>query len=215
MQAEIDTGRTSTISSAPSHRLPLAAPSMVLFSPHPPIVVPDVAFGEFVLRGAAPTPNGRQSWTAFRGGSSRSASWSIRCAALRRGSRAASAKVTSWRSGPPTCPSTRWPFTPRRGSAPSLTTVNPAYTNDEVTFQLRDSGARLLVTTAAFVSRGREAAATAALSLDIVTLDDAPGRGVARLDRDRRGAARRGHRSGHRRGRAARTRRGRRVCPRA
>ena len=56
-----------------------------------------------------------------------------------------------------------------------ITTVNPAYTNDEVTFQLRDARARLLVTTAALVARGREVAAAAALPLDILTLDDAPG----------------------------------------
>jgi acyl-CoA synthetase (AMP-forming)/AMP-acid ligase II len=55
-----------------------------------------------------------------------------------------------------------------------FTTVNPAYTNEEVEFQLRDSGARMLVTTAALAPRARELAASMAAPLDILTLDPAP-----------------------------------------
>ncbi len=40
-----------------------------------------------------------------------------------------------------------------------LTTVNPVYTAEELAFQLRDAGARLLVTTGALLERAREAVA--------------------------------------------------------
>jgi acyl-CoA synthetase (AMP-forming)/AMP-acid ligase II len=56
-----------------------------------------------------------------------------------------------------------------------LTTINPAYTAQEVAFQLRDANAKLLVTTAALAARSREAAEAAAVSLEIVTVDEAPG----------------------------------------
>jgi len=56
-----------------------------------------------------------------------------------------------------------------------LTTINPAYTTQEVAFQLRDANAKLLVTTAALAARSREAAEAAAVSLEIVTVDEAPG----------------------------------------
>ena len=56
-----------------------------------------------------------------------------------------------------------------------LTTINPAYTTPEVAFQLRDSNATLLVTTAALAARAREAADAAGLAIEIVTMDEAPG----------------------------------------
>lgn len=56
-----------------------------------------------------------------------------------------------------------------------LTTINPAYTNEEAAFQLRDSDARLLVTTAAFLERAREAAVMGARPVAIVTIEPATG----------------------------------------
>jgi acyl-CoA synthetase (AMP-forming)/AMP-acid ligase II len=56
-----------------------------------------------------------------------------------------------------------------------LTTVNPAYTADEIAFQLRDAGARLLITTAGLADRAREAVKLASTSVDIFTIDEAPG----------------------------------------
>jgi acyl-CoA synthetase (AMP-forming)/AMP-acid ligase II len=56
-----------------------------------------------------------------------------------------------------------------------LTTVNPAYTAEELTFQLRDSGAHLLVTTAALLPCAREATAAVGQPIEIVTLDRADG----------------------------------------
>jgi acyl-CoA synthetase (AMP-forming)/AMP-acid ligase II len=56
-----------------------------------------------------------------------------------------------------------------------LTPVNPSYTIEELAFQLRDAGARLLVTTAALVDRARDAVAVATTSgiIEIVTIDRA------------------------------------------
>ena len=56
-----------------------------------------------------------------------------------------------------------------------LTTINPAYTNDEVAFQLRDANARLLVTTPSLAARASDAVAAAGQSIPIITVDDAPG----------------------------------------
>jgi acyl-CoA synthetase (AMP-forming)/AMP-acid ligase II len=56
-----------------------------------------------------------------------------------------------------------------------LTTVNPAYTAEEVAFQLRDAGACLLVTVGALVERARDAVAAAGGTVDIVTIDAVDG----------------------------------------
>ena len=56
-----------------------------------------------------------------------------------------------------------------------LTTVNPAYTNEEVAFQLRDSGARAARHHGGAVGAGARLAAAASLTdLEIVTIDAAP-----------------------------------------
>jgi len=52
-----------------------------------------------------------------------------------------------------------------------LTTVNPAYTIEEVAFQLRDADARLLVTTGALLGQARAATALATRSVEIITID--------------------------------------------
>jgi acyl-CoA synthetase (AMP-forming)/AMP-acid ligase II len=56
-----------------------------------------------------------------------------------------------------------------------LTTINPAYTTPEVSFQLRDANVKLLVTTSALAARAREAVDVAALSIEIIAIDDVPG----------------------------------------
>lgn len=54
-----------------------------------------------------------------------------------------------------------------------LTTINPAYTNDEVAFQLRDAGVRLLVTVGSLTARARDAVAMAGVAIEIVTIEPA------------------------------------------
>jgi acyl-CoA synthetase (AMP-forming)/AMP-acid ligase II len=52
-----------------------------------------------------------------------------------------------------------------------LTTINPTYTPEEVTFQLKDSNARLIVTTAMLLERARAGVAATGLPIEIVTVD--------------------------------------------
>lgn len=56
-----------------------------------------------------------------------------------------------------------------------LTTANPAYTANELGFQLRDADTKLLVTTAALAERAREAVASTGRSISIVTIDEVEG----------------------------------------
>jgi acyl-CoA synthetase (AMP-forming)/AMP-acid ligase II len=56
-----------------------------------------------------------------------------------------------------------------------LTTANPVYTAEELAFQLRDAGARLLVTTGALLERAREAVAASGRDIEIVTIDEVDG----------------------------------------
>ena len=56
-----------------------------------------------------------------------------------------------------------------------LTTISPAYTAQEVAFQLRDANAMLLVTTAALAERAREAVRAGASPIEILTIDAAAG----------------------------------------
>jgi acyl-CoA synthetase (AMP-forming)/AMP-acid ligase II len=56
-----------------------------------------------------------------------------------------------------------------------LTTINPAYTSEEVAFQLRDSNAVLLITTAALATRALEAVDASGTAIAMITIDEAPG----------------------------------------
>jgi acyl-CoA synthetase (AMP-forming)/AMP-acid ligase II len=56
-----------------------------------------------------------------------------------------------------------------------LTTINPSYTVDEAAFQLRDAGARLLVTTGALVEKSRAAIDALGAPIDMITIDEVEG----------------------------------------
>jgi acyl-CoA synthetase (AMP-forming)/AMP-acid ligase II len=56
-----------------------------------------------------------------------------------------------------------------------LTTASPVYTAEELAFQLRDAGARLLVTTGALLGRAREAIAATGHDIEVVTIDEVDG----------------------------------------
>jgi len=56
-----------------------------------------------------------------------------------------------------------------------VTTVNPHYTGAELASQLRDAGARFLITASAFMEKAREAAEEAGGIEEIFSFDDAPG----------------------------------------
>jgi acyl-CoA synthetase (AMP-forming)/AMP-acid ligase II len=56
-----------------------------------------------------------------------------------------------------------------------LTTVNPSYTVEELAYQLKDAGAKLVFTTAALLDKARAAADSVGVSIEIITLDEAAG----------------------------------------
>ena len=94
------------------------------------------------------------------------------------------------------------------------TTVNPTYTADELAAQLKDSGARFLVTVPAVLDRAREAAARTGIE-EIFVIGRGRGRPLAcRADGGAAEPARRHHRSRRRTSSSCRTRAARRGCPR-
>lgn len=56
-----------------------------------------------------------------------------------------------------------------------LTTANPTYTVEELAFQLKDAGVRLIITTAALLEKARAAVAAAGIPPAIITIDEADG----------------------------------------
>lgn len=56
-----------------------------------------------------------------------------------------------------------------------LTTVNPTYTVEEVAHQLKDAGARMIITTSALLDKANAALATLGVPVDVITIDEAAG----------------------------------------
>jgi acyl-CoA synthetase (AMP-forming)/AMP-acid ligase II len=146
---------------------------MLFRSPHPHVEVPDVTLTELVL-GNAGVFGDRPAFVD--GLSGRVLSFRELCEQVRRAAAGLSHRVGKgdvvaiWA---PNVPEYAVVFHAVVRLGAILTTINPAYTIDEVAFQLRDANARLLVTTAALAERAREAVRTAAISVEIVTIDDA------------------------------------------
>jgi acyl-CoA synthetase (AMP-forming)/AMP-acid ligase II len=66
-----------------------------------------------------------------------------------------------------------------------VTPANPANTSHEIALQLVDAGAKVLVVTAALADKAREAIEHASRSIELVSIDEAPGiRSLASLERD-------------------------------
>ena len=150
-------------------------------SPHPAVVVPDVPLGDFVLGQASAYPNRP---ALVDGLSGRAITFGELVVQVRRVAAGLSRRigkgdvVAIWA---PNVPEYAVAFHAAARLGAIVTTVNPACTDDEVTFQLRDASAAVVTSNRAPASRGHEVAASAALSLDdLLTLDDAPG--VTSLD---------------------------------
>ena len=147
---------------------------MPLISPHPLVAIPDIPLGELVLRGAHAYPERPAFVDAVSG---RRLSFGELLEQVRRLAAGLSRRVHKgdvvaiWA---PNVPEYAVVFHAVARLGAVLTTINPAYTNEEAAFQLRDSGARLLVTTAALSARARDLAAAASLPLEIVTIDAVP-----------------------------------------
>src|SRR4029450_11622348 len=148
---------------------------MAFRSPHPDVDIPDVSLTEFVLARA----HEFEDRPAFVDGvSGRVLSFGmlrdqVRCLAAGLSRRVNKGDVVAiWAPNVLEYPVV---FHSVVSIGAILTTINPAYTTPEVSFQLRDANVKLLVTTAALAARAREAVDVAALSIEIITVDDMPG----------------------------------------
>ena len=144
-------------------------------SPHPDLSIPNVSLTELVLGGADAH---RDRPALVDGLSGRVLTFGALCEQVRRVAAGLARRVGKgdvvaiWA---PNLPEYAVVFHAVARLGAILTTVNPAYTVEEVAFQLRDADARLLVTTTALVDRARAAAAMATRSVEIITIDQAPG----------------------------------------
>ncbi|WP_448625818.1 AMP-binding protein [Geodermatophilus sp. URMC 64] len=139
-------------------------------SPVPPVAVPDVDLPAFLLGGAAARgerpayvdgPTGRTvSFAALESTACRFAG-ALAARGFRRGDVLAILA--------PNLP--EWPVAMLGAqlAGGAVTPINPLWTAEEIAYQLRDSGARTVLTVGPFVDRARAAGAT-----DVVVLGDAP-----------------------------------------
>jgi acyl-CoA synthetase (AMP-forming)/AMP-acid ligase II len=141
-------------------------------SPHPDVTIPDVTVSELVLQAAAIDP---QRPALVDGLSDRTITFGELREQVRRLAAGLARQVGKgdvvaiWA---PNVPEYAVVFHAVARLGAILTTVNPAYTNDEVAFQLRDAGACLLVTTAALAARSREIVAVLTRSIAIISIDE-------------------------------------------
>jgi acyl-CoA synthetase (AMP-forming)/AMP-acid ligase II len=132
---------------------------VIVRSPHPEVAVPDVALHRFVLRGAAELgarpalidgPSGRTvSYAQLSAGVERVA------AGLAGRGLAKGDVVALWA---PNCPEFALAFHGAVAAGGVVTTVNSLATEQDLEYQLRDAGARFLVTVPPFLDRASPAA---------------------------------------------------------
>ena len=148
---------------------------MIHRSPFPDVEIPDVALHDFVLGGAgmhrdkAALVDGVTGRTTTYGQLARQVR-GLAAGLAQRGIRQGDV-VALWS---PNLPEYAVVFHAVSRLGAILSTANPAYTPDELAFQLKDARARTLITTAALLRRAREAVAIALMPVDIVTIDEAP-----------------------------------------
>ena len=149
---------------------------MLFTSNYPPVHVPDTTLTQLVLGGA----DAYRDRAAFvDGASGRILTFGdlrdqVRRAAAGFAKRIAKGDVVAIWS--PNVPEYAVVFHAVASIGGILTTINPAYTADEAAFQLTDAKVRVLVTTAAMVERARDAVTMTSGSIEIITIDDTPGR---------------------------------------
>ena len=144
-------------------------------SPYPDVHVPDVPLSDFVLGGADTHP-GRPALVCAVSGRT------LTFGELRDGVRRLAAGLSQRiRKGDvvaiwsPNVPEYAVAFHGVLTIGAIVTTVNPAYTVEEVAFQLRDATARLLMTVGALREQAVEAVAASGQGIEIVTFDETPG----------------------------------------
>ncbi|TEX50993.1 MAG: 4-coumarate--CoA ligase family protein [Actinomycetales bacterium mxb001] len=148
---------------------------MIIYrSPLPEIDIPDVPVTEFVLRWAESAPD---RVALVDGPSGRSYTYGqlamlINCLAGGLASRGLGPGDTIAIMAP-NLPEYAIAFHGAAVAGVAISTINPTYTAEEVRFQLRDSGAKLLITIAMFVDTAKEAVEGTDVT-DIFVIGDAP-----------------------------------------
>ncbi len=149
---------------------------MVFRSPYPPVEIPRLALHDFVLGGAAARGDaaaliegttGRVLTFAQLVDQTRRLAAGLHHRGIRQGD-----VVAIWSPNSPEY-AVVFHATSRLGAI--LTTVNPTYTVEELAFQLKDAGARLLFTTAALLDKARAAVAESGQVVEIITIDTVDG----------------------------------------
>ncbi len=149
---------------------------MIFRSSFPPVDIPRVPLHEFVLgsapgRGRAPALIDGATGQVLTYGQLFDQSRGLAAGLHRHGIRQGDV-VAIWS---PNSPEYAVVFHAISRLGAILTTVNPAYTGDELAYQLKDAGARLLFTTAALLDKARAAIATLGTAVAIITIDRADG----------------------------------------
>lgn len=149
---------------------------MVFRSPYPPVTIPRVALHDFVLGGAAARGDapaliegatGRVLTYAQLVEQTRRFATGLSRAGIRQGD-----VVAIWS---PNSPEYAVVFHAVSRLGAILTTVNPTYTVEEVAHQLKDAGARLIITTGALLEKAAAAIASLGVAIDIITVDAVDG----------------------------------------
>jgi acyl-CoA synthetase (AMP-forming)/AMP-acid ligase II len=136
----------------------------IVSSPYPDVEIPDVPLHQFVLAGAARMadapalidgPSGRTLTFGQLAGGVQLVAAGLAARGFGKGD------VLAIHS--PNLPEYALAFYGTAAAGGAATTINPLYTVDELAFQLKDAGARFLVTVPPFLDRAREAAARTAV----------------------------------------------------
>ena len=133
---------------------------MIIRSPWPDVAIPDISITEYVLRHAERL---RDRPAMVDGASGRTLTYGQLADSIRRVATALARR--GFRKGDvlaiysPNVPEYAVMFNAVASLGGITTTVNPLYTVGELTNQLKDSGARSLITVPAFLDKAREAAA--------------------------------------------------------
>jgi acyl-CoA synthetase (AMP-forming)/AMP-acid ligase II len=147
---------------------------MAFRSPFPPVVIPNIPLTDFVLAGAEGYPDRPALVDAASGETITFGALTTRirrfAAGLHRRGIGKGDVIAIWS---PNLPAYAVVFHAVSRLGAILTTANPTYTAEELAFQLKDAGSRLLITTSALLPRAREAVQRTSSSIDIVTLDRA------------------------------------------
>jgi acyl-CoA synthetase (AMP-forming)/AMP-acid ligase II len=148
---------------------------VALASPYPDVEIPDLSVPEFVLAAGRERPDSAALVDGLTGDSITHGQLAAHVDRL-----SAALAARGLRKGDVVavlCPNTLWYPVVFHGIAAAgcvMTPINSLYTPDEIAFQLRDSGAKMLITVSPFLERAQEATAKHPVD-EIVVMDGAAG----------------------------------------